>query len=84
MRTIEEILEILDIKENIKDKKMNKAKIRKIKREFQEILEKEGYEIINIDWDFNTNEVYVSIISSPQIPYDYNEENIIINFYESW
>ena len=63
---------------------MNKAKIRKIKREFQEILEKEGYEIINIDWDFDTNEVYVSIIPSPQIPYDYNEEDIIINFYESW
>lgn len=86
MRTIEEILKTLNIKENIKDKKMNKvnqSKMKKIKKEFQKTLEKEGYEILNIDWDFNTKEVYVSIIPSPKIPYNFNNEAVMV-IYESW
>ena len=95
MRTIEEILKTLnikDIKENIKDKKTNevnkineanKAKMKKIKKEFQKTLEEEGYEVLNIDWDFNTKEVYVSIIPSPEIPYNFNNEVVIV-LYESW
>ena len=87
MRTIEEILRTLNIKENIqeniKDKKVNKAKMKKIKKEFQKTLEKEGYEVLNIDWDFNTKEVYVSIIPSPEIPYNFNNEVVMV-LYESW
>ena len=89
MRTIEEILKNLNIKENIKDKKTNEVnKINevnkaKIKKEFQKTLEKEGYEILNIDWDFNTKEVYVSIIPSPEIPYNFNNEVVMV-LYESW
>ena len=92
MRTIEEILRTLNIKENIKDKKINevnkaneanKTKIKKIKKEFQKTLEKEGYEVLNIDWDFNTEEVYVSIIPSPEIPYNFNNEVVMV-LYESW
>ena len=83
MRTIEEILKTLNIQENIKDKKINKAKMKKIKKEFQKTLEKEGYEILNIDWDFNTKEVYVSIIPSPEIPYNFNNEVVMV-LYESW
>ena len=89
MRTIEEILKtinIKDTKENIKDKKINeanKAKMNKIKKEFQKTLEKEGYEVLNIDWDFNTKEVYVSIIPSPEIPYNFNNEVVMV-LYESW
>ena len=85
MRTIEEILRTLNIQENIKDKKINevnKSKT-KIKKEFQKALEKEGYEILNIDWDFNTKEVYVSIIPSPEIPYNFNNEVVMV-IYESW
>ena len=83
MRTIEEILKTLSIKENIKDKKMNEVNKAKIKKEFQKTLEKEGYEILNIDWDFNTKEVYVSIIPSPEIPYNFNNEVVMV-LYESW
>ena len=92
MRTIEEILktlniqETLNIKENITNKrtnKVNKVNKTKIKKEFQETLEKEGYEILNIDWDFNTKEVYVSIIPSPEIPYNFNNEVVMV-LYESW
>ena len=86
MRTIEEILKTLnikDIKENIKDKKINEVNKAKIKKEFQKTLEKEGYEILNIDWDFNTKEVYVSIIPSPEIPYNFNNEVVMV-LYESW
>ena len=91
MRTIEEILNVLNIKYNIKNnnsnsKNSNKTNIKnrnKIKREFQETLEKEGYEILNIDWDFNTNELYVSIIPSPEIPYNFNNEVVMV-LYESW
>ena len=89
MRTIEEILktlniqETLSIKENIKNTKDNKVNKAKIKKEFQETLEKEGYEILNIDWDFNTKEVYVSIIPSPEIPYNFNNEVVMV-LYESW
>ena len=92
MRTIEEILKTLNIQENIKDKKtnevnkineVNKAKMNKIKKEFQKTLEKEGYEVLNIDWDFNTKEVYVSIIPSPEIPYNFNNEVVMV-LYESW
>ena len=86
MRTIEEILKTLSIKENIKntkDNKVNKAKMKKIKKEFQKTLEKEGYEILNIDWDFDTNELYVSIIPSPEIPYNFNNEVAMV-IYESW
>ena len=89
MRTIEEILKTLNIKdtkENIKDKKINeanKAKMNKIKKEFQKTLEEEGYEVLNIDWDFNTKEVYVSIIPSPEIPYNFNNEVVMV-LYESW
>lgn len=90
MRTIEEILKNLNIKENIqentKDKKINEAnktKMKKIKKEFQKTLEEEGYEVLNIDWDFNTKEVYVSIIPSPEIPYNFNNEVVMV-LYESW
>ena len=87
MRTIEEILETLNIQENIKentkDKKINEVNKAKIKKEFQKTLEKEGYEILNIDWDFNTREVYVSIIPSPEIPYNFNNEVVMV-LYESW
>ena len=89
MRTIEEILRTLNIKENIKDKKtnevnkINEANKAKIKKEFQKTLEKEGYEVLNIDWDFNTKEVYVSIIPSPEIPYNFNNEVVMV-LYESW
>lgn len=90
MRTIEEILKTLniqenikDIKENIKDKKINEVNKAKIKKEFQKTLEKEGYEILNIDCDFNTKEVYVSIIPSPEIPYNFNNEVVMV-LYESW
>lgn len=86
MRTIEEILKTLnikDIKENIKDKKINEVNKAKIKKEFQKTLEKEGYEVLNIDWDFNTKEVYVSIIPSPEIPYNFNNEVVMV-LYESW
>ena len=86
MRTIEEILKTLnikDIKEDIKDKKINEVNKAKIKKEFQKTLEKEGYEILNIDWDFNTKEVYVSIIPSPEIPYNFNNEVVMV-IYESW
>ena len=83
MRTIEEILRTLNIKENIKDKKMNEVNKAKIKKEFQKTLEKEGYEVLNIDWDFNTKEVYVSIIPSPEIPYNFNNEVVMV-LYESW
>ena len=82
MRTIEEILKTLNIQENIKENKKNKSKT-KIKKEFQETLEKEGYEVLNIDWDFNTKEVYVSIIPSPEIPYNFNNEVVMV-LYESW
>ena len=86
MRTIEEILKTLNIKdtkENIKDKKINEVNKAKIKKEFQKTLEKEGYEVLNIDWDFNTKEVYVSIIPSPEIPYNFNNEVVMV-LYESW
>ena len=86
MRTIEEILRTLNIKEDIKDKKINeanKAKMNKIKKEFQKTREEEGYEVLNIDWDFNTKEVYVSIIPSPEIPYNFNNEVVMV-LYESW
>ena len=83
MRTIEEILKNLNIKENIKDKKINEVNKAKIKKEFQKTLEKEGYEVLNIDWDFNTKEVYVSIIPSPEIPYNFNNEVVMV-LYESW
>ena len=83
MRTIEEILRTLNIKENIKDKKINEVNKAKIKKEFQKTLEKEGYEVLNIDWDFNTKEVYVSIIPSPEIPYNFNNEVVMV-LYESW
>ena len=90
MRTIEEILKNLNIKENIqeniKDKKINKVNEvnkAKIKKEFQKTLEEEGYEVLNIDWDFNTKEVYVSIIPSPEIPYNFNNEVVMV-LYESW
>ena len=89
MRTIEEILktlniqETLSIKENIKNTKDNKVNKAKIKKEFQETLEKEGYEILNIDWDFDTKEVYVSIIPSREIPYNFNNEVVMV-LYESW
>ena len=85
MRTIEEILKTLNIQENIKNKKINKVNKSKtkIKKEFQETLEKEGYEILNIDWDFDTKEVYVSIIPSPEIPYNFNNEVVMV-LYESW
>ena len=93
MRTIEEILKTLNIQENIqeniKDKKINKVNKtniknrNKIKKEFQKTLEKEGYEVLNIDWDFNTKEVYVSIIPSPEIPYNFNNEVVMV-LYESW
>ena len=86
MRTIEEILKTLnikDIKENIKDKKINEVNKAKIKKEFQKTLEEEGYEVLNIDWDFNTKEVYVSIIPSPEIPYNFNNEVVMV-LYESW
>ena len=86
MRTIEEILKNLNIKENIKDKKINKineVNKAKIKKEFQKTLEKEGYEVLNIDWDFDTNELYVSIIPSPEIPYNFNDEVVMV-LYESW
>ena len=83
MRTIEEILKTLNIQENIKDKKINEVNKAKIKKEFQKTLEKEGYEILNIDWDFNTKEVYVSIIPSPEIPYNFNNEVVMV-LYESW
>ena len=87
MRTIEEILKTLNIKENIqeniKDKKINEANKAKIKKEFQKALEKEGYEVLNIDWDFNTKEVYVLIIPSPEIPYNFNNEVVMV-LYESW
>lgn len=86
MRTIEEILKTLnikDIKENIKDKKINEVNKAKMKKEFQKTLEKEGYEVLNIDWDFNTKEVYVSIIPSPEIPYSFNNEVVMV-LYESW
>ena len=90
MRTIEEILKNLNIKENIqeniKDKKINKVNEvnkAKIKKEFQKTLEEEGYEVLNIDWDFNTKEVYVSIIPSPEIPYNFNNEVAMV-IYESW
>ena len=89
MRTIEEILRTLNIKENIKDKKtnevnkINEANKAKIKKEFQKTLEEEGYEVLNIDWDFNTKEVYVSIIPSPEIPYNFNNEVVMV-LYESW
>ena len=85
MRTIEEILRTLNIKENIKDKRINKVNKSKtkIKKEFQKTLEKEGYEILNIDWDFDTNELYVSIIPSPEIPYNFNNEVVMV-LYESW
>ena len=83
MRTIEEILKTLNIQENIKDKKINEVNKAKIKKEFQKTLEKEGYEVLNIDWDFNTKEVYVSIIPSPEIPYNFNNEVVMV-LYESW
>ena len=83
MRTIEEILRTLNIKEDIKDKKVNEVNKAKIKKEFQKTLEKEGYEVLNIDWDFNTKEVYVSIIPSPEIPYNFNNEVVMV-LYESW
>ena len=87
MRTIEEILKNLNIKENIqeniKDKKINEVNKAKIKKEFQKTLEEEGYEVLNIDWDFNTKEVYVSIIPSPEIPYNFNNEVVMV-LYESW
>ena len=83
MRTIEEILKTLNIQENIKNKKINKENKEKIKKEFQKTLEKEGYEILNIDWDFDTKEVYVSIIPSPEIPYNFNNEVVMV-LYESW
>ena len=83
MRTIEEIFKTLNIKENIKDKKINEVNKTKIKKEFQKTLEKEGYEILNIDWDFDTKEVYVSIIPSPEIPYNFNNEVVMV-LYESW
>ena len=86
MRTIGEILKTLNIKdtkENIKDKKINEVNKAKIKKEFQKTLEKEGYEVLNIDWDFNTKEVYVSIIPSPEIPYNFNNEVVMV-LYESW
>ena len=86
MRTIEEILKTLNIKdtkENIKDKKINEVNKAKIKKEFQKTLEKEGYEVLNIDWDFDTKEVYVSIIPSPEIPYNFNNEVVMV-LYESW
>ena len=86
MRTIEEILKTLSIKKNIKNiknKKINKVNKTKIKKEFQKTLEKEGYEVLNIDWDFNTKEVYVSIIPSPEIPYNFNNEVVMV-LYESW
>ena len=83
MRTIEEILRTLNIKENIKDKKINEVNKAKIKKEFQKTLEEEGYEVLNIDWDFNTKEVYVSIIPSPEIPYNFNNEVVMV-LYESW
>ena len=83
MRTIEEILKTLNIQENIKDKRTNKVNKAKIKKEFQKTLEKEGYEVLNIDWDFNTKEVYVSIIPSPEIPYNFNNEVVMV-LYESW
>ena len=54
-----------------------------MKKEFQKTLEKEGYEVLNIDWDFNTKEVYVSIIPSPEIPYSFNNEVVMV-LYESW
>ena len=86
MRTIEEILKTLNIKDtkkNIKNKKINELNKAKIKKEFQKTLEKEGYEVLNIDWDFNTKEVYVSIIPSPEIPYNFNNEVVMV-LYESW
>ena len=95
MRTIEEILKTLNIQEtlniqkslniqeNIKDKRTNEANKAKMKKEFQKTLEKEGYEVLNIDWDFNTKEVYVSIIPSPEIPYNFNNEVVMV-LYESW
>ena len=90
MRTIEEILDVLNVKYNIKNNnsnsknpKNNKINRNKIKKEFQKTLEKEGYEILNIDWDFNTKEVYVSIIPSPEIPYNFNNEVVMV-LYESW
>lgn len=83
MRTIEEILRTLNIKEDIKDKKINEVNKAKIKKEFQKTLEEEGYEVLNIDWDFNTKEVYVSIIPSPEIPYNFNNEVVMV-LYESW
>ena len=83
MRTIEEILRTLNIKENIKDKKINEVNKAKIKKKLQKTLEEEGYEVLNIDWDFNTKEVYVSIIPSPEIPYNFNNEVVMV-LYESW
>ena len=83
MRTIEEILRTLNIQENIKDKKINEVNKAKVKKEFQKTLEEEGYEVLNIDWDFNTKEVYVSIIPSSEIPYNFNNEVVMV-LYESW